>query len=330
MQVKIIFILLGYPLLVVAISSCSSFDTSEICDKNAGCAWFGHDDEAYCDETAWISHLNKAIYSSIMFSCGPFLCFYGRRVFKFTMFVVGFTLFGLMTVDFYDSYNNTVTDGEVMFLSFVIGIVGGRFLLVLTKPSVAFFGMISGMIFAQGIWLLVEPTLADNEVDEHMETVHGVVYFSFTLVGGLLSYKLVDKSLKYMCALVGAFFIVSGGVFFWGEINSVEVWFSPERFLWDPDRPDFECMIFCNVCYVAWFLIFVSGVVFQHRGADLCKKDRNVSEKQKTRRARASERVRSRKAPRAIINGRPVNLKITLKRRLSAQSRENILVNEEE
>jgi len=316
MQVRIIFVLLAFPLSVVASSSCLSFNSSELCEENDGCSWYEYDDDALCEETAWVSHLSKVFYSSIMFSCGPFMCFYGRRLFKYTMFVVGFTLVGCMTVDFYDSFDNTLTDWEIMFISFVLGILVGKALLVLTNTSVIFFGIISGIICAQGIWLGIEPSFGEDG-DENMESVHFVFYVSFGLFGAMLSFKLWEKTLKFFSSFVGAFFIVSGGVFFWGELSSVDVWFSPERFLWDPDPSDLECMTFCKFCYAAWLLTFMCGVWFQHRGPALCKKDRNMSEEQKNRRALASQKVRktSRKPPQAIINGRPVNLKFTVRRR---------------
>jgi len=129
---------------------------------------------------------------------------------------------------------------------------------------------------------LLEFSLTEPLGDD-LTWVHLVVVGSSGLLGALLSFKLVAIMLKSITAFLGAFFTVSGGAHFYAEGTSEDVWLSPESFFDDSDNREShvkQCELFCVGCYLLWFMFFVTGAWFQHRGKNLCKNDKQEKEKQ--------------------------------------------------
>jgi len=168
-------------------------------------------------------------------------------------------------------------DTDVLYVSLGLATVGGAVLVVLTKLSILMCGAIFGVIAAQGVWQLVEPSLSEP-LGDNLTYVHLGVLGSFGLLGACLSYKLVNTMLKSVTAFIGAFFIVSGGAHFYTEASDEPVWLSPDTFWENPEDIAGTCEVFCVCCYVMWVIIFILGAWYQHRGKNLLKKDKPLPE----------------------------------------------------
>jgi len=232
-----------------------------------------------------------------------------ERLFKFVMFFVGFSLSGWGTMNFFEKYNSRVATEHVFLISLTLALFGGRLLLVMTKVSVVFVGALSGIVFTQGLWLLIfEEKVRDKMDDTLTAWLHSVLLTCVGLSVAVLLFKKVNVLLKSVTAFIGGFFIVSGGVYFWSEISMEDLWFSPERFLWISETSIAECDKLCVTCYIFWLLLFILGFWFQHRGMNLCRSQEFITmEMRRTR----SRRVK----PKPEIDGRPVNIHIALRRR---------------
>jgi len=283
---------------------------------------------SYLDQiNTWVGALNKGIFSGMMLGFGPVLCFFGQRLFKFIIFVIGFCSIGWFSLQLFDRYDTGflgIEDQDVLYVSLGLATVGGALLLVLTKLSILICGGLFGTIGAQAIWQLIEPMVSEP-LGENLNWVHLAVVGCCGLAGALLAYKLVNVMLKSITAFIGAFFTVSGGAHFYAEAAGEEVWLSPETF-WQKSPEDIVgvCEQFCVGCYVLWAIIFFMGAWYQHRGKKFFKKDKKPSKAEKSQiEMRCALLNRQPTLPQKVmIDGKPVNLKIKLRKKGRMASRE--------
>lgn len=316
---------------------CSTLETSQQCSQHLNCMWYG---DTYCGLTqppthsptvfsyldqinTWVGALNKGIFSGMMLGFGPVLCFFGQRLFKFIIFVIGFCSIGWLSLQLFDRYDTGflgIEDKDVLYVSLGLATVGGALLLVLTKLSILICGGLFGTIGAQATWQLIEPMVAEP-LGENLDWVHLVVVGCCGLAGALIAYKLVNVMLKSITAFIGAFFTVSGGAHFYAEATDEEVWLSPESFWKNPEDIVGVCELFCIGCYVIWAIIFFMGAWYQHRGKNLCK-DKNASKADRNQIEMRRVLINRQPPQQVMIDGKPVNLKIKLRKKGRNASRE--------
>jgi len=236
--------------------------------------------------TGVLDGLNGSIFAGIMLAAGPILCLFGKKLFKFIIFIVGFALIGWFTLQGLTEHQEffNLEDDMVLYIALGVGIAGGGMLVFLTKLSIIVCGAAFGVIGAQALWQIIESAVTDSLGDD-AKWVHIGMLVGTGLVGGFAAYKLVNQVLKIATAFIGAFFTVSGAAFFVAKwLDEENAWLSPDTFWTDfspenaEDQLTRECEAFCGVCYAMWLILFVVGAWYQYRGKNLLKKKKKEEE----------------------------------------------------
>jgi len=234
--------------------------------------WLGNINEA-------LQGINGSIFAGIMLGCGPILCLFGKKLFKFIIFLVGFAMIGWFTLqgltEHADFFN--LDKDSVLYISLGVGVAGGGMLVFLTKLSIIVCGAAFGVIGAQALWQILEQTIRKS-LNDDARWVHIGMLVITGLIGAFLAYKLVNAVLKIATAFIGAFFTVSGGAFFVAKAFKEEAWLAPDTFWTDFNPQDNlgddhwrKCGAFCGCCYAIWVILFVCGTWYQYRGKNLLK-----------------------------------------------------------
>ncbi len=187
-----------------------------------------------------------AVYSIAGFSIlfGLVECFYGFRIFKIMLGVIGFIIGGLLLGGAGMALSGSLLIGIVAGI--IGGVVGAVLMVVLHFVGVFFIGAMLGAVLSTIVLALV-----------------GMVGFwpatlAVAILGGVLALYVRRPMIIISTALSGSYNVV-GGVYAIALFASAGVEVEPELFTTQPQG------VYVIVALVAWAILGIVGIVFQFR-----------------------------------------------------------------
>lgn len=148
-----------------------------------------------------------AIAGVILIILGLFLCFFGARFFRVTMFLIGFYFFGNIT--YVAMANGGVSSSTLLLvISIIVGIVGGLLMVCCSRLGVAVLGALA--LYSLGLWILGWKSggLITSSVGR------GIFLAVLVIVGFIIGFIREHETVIVGTAILGAYSFVAGVDFF--------------------------------------------------------------------------------------------------------------------
>lgn len=146
---------------------------------------------------------------------GTFICFFGYRLLRLTIFLCGFVLSGLIAaliIEFaFASFSWMPTASWIAFL--IAGVGGGALAAFAYALGVFLVGALAGLMIA----FVCQVSFAYMFLPSHPEIILVVLVIAFGLIGGVLTWKLEKPLLIIATSFVGATSMLWGVGYFAGK-----------------------------------------------------------------------------------------------------------------
>jgi len=205
--------------------------------------------------------VHAIIAGIILIITGIIFCFFGRRVYRLTLFLIGFyigTIIALVALSngepqggFAGAASNTI----ILVVSLAIGFVVGLIFMCCSTIAVWLLGALAGYVFA--LWILA---FASGGVI-HSKAGRIIFIVVLVLIGLLLAIFFKNILIILGTAFIGAYAIILGVDLFvrTGFASSVRA------FMVGNHDADYEVNTNVYIMLVALFVLFILGSIFQYR-----------------------------------------------------------------
>lgn len=185
-------------------------------------------------------------YAFFFILFGLIACFWGYRIFKIVLGIIGFILGAYFVGGFAASYTGGV--GIVALIAGLAGgLIGGSVFVTLYFIGIFFLGAIGGWVFG----VMLTSTAGSG--------MHIILFIMLALGGGILAIFFQKLVIIVSTSLIGAWYMVAGAFTLMGSEFTPMVMFGyPSRFASFAEGPGIV-MLMC------WIALGVSGIVFQYR-----------------------------------------------------------------
>ena len=208
--------------------------------------------------------LDDNVFAVLIFLAFPLVSFYGHKLFKYTLCLLGFlaTVY-VVKLFILDNLVEPFSDTTNMIILFVTGVIGAIICYKIFKFGIFVIGSLAGVLLFS-----VSHTLIASYAGTQTRFFYYVLQASFGLVGGLLALWQLEGILMVITAFVG-------GYMFAGSLDHFGLWWQiwdtpsldPFSGFFSPNISQFTCsQNVCIVLVVLWMLMFLGGLYFQ------CKK----------------------------------------------------------
>jgi hypothetical protein len=159
-----------------------------------------------------------SIFAVIAIGVGIFLCFYGYKLFRPTMFLCGFLVGGLIValiIQYALSASTFV--GTASWIGFLVGgIIVGSLVLCMYNVGVTLVGAAAGIILAFNL----NTSIAYKIYPENPDVILLVLIVILGLIGAFLAWKLEKPVVIVATSFIGANAVVWGAGYFIGKYPS--------------------------------------------------------------------------------------------------------------
>ncbi|KAI8896001.1 hypothetical protein BC833DRAFT_599212 [Globomyces pollinis-pini] len=148
------------------------------------------------------------LYSILSIAAGIFLMFFGLKLFRIMLFVVGFIFvyeISYTLIIFNEPIGGFFNQGYMIpvVVSVVLGILGGFLARSIWKVGISILGFMAGLQFVDIIWSLKEGGLIENS------TVYLIILIVFGIAGAVAVHMIEKPSLIGGTSLIGSYMIIS-------------------------------------------------------------------------------------------------------------------------
>lgn len=159
---------------------------------------------------------NSVLFGLILIGVGLFVGFFGKKLLKPTIFLVGaiaiiLVLSVLLFTVFLDANSSSTTEWVVFGVSCAIGIVGGLLLAYLARFGVALLSAWGGVCLG----LMLYSSFV-YKIDNSTQWAFWVFVILMGLAGAALGYFLFNHALILSTSVIGSYFVIRGISFFAG------------------------------------------------------------------------------------------------------------------
>eukprot|EP00457_Paulinella_chromatophora_P006374 gb/GEZN01006392.1/.p1 GENE.gb/GEZN01006392.1/~~gb/GEZN01006392.1/.p1 ORF type:complete len:390 (+),score=47.76 gb/GEZN01006392.1/:34-1170(+) len=199
------------------------------------------------------------VLSVLMLLFGPFICFFGHRLFPYVLAMVGFLLGSYAALYTMHRVAPGMKIGSKSVIGVVSGIVGGVFLAWAITFGIFVLGGVSGLLlvgwgYQIGIDLIHESL--------YNPQVQAAVYISGAIVGACLAVCLFNYVVKFLTAFLGGFMIAAAIDHFGGLTDTWPTSLDPFGPMFG--HPDlWVCEGSCIAVSVLWLGLSLIGVWYQ-------------------------------------------------------------------
>lgn len=173
------------------------------------------------DVEKFVAKYSEAVYGS-MIGLGLIICFFGQRLFKFALFLVGGFFGGLVGFGFVNHFleGNAYQNDASIAVSAIVGVVVGLLCAYLYVYGAVILGAFGGGVLALYLHTLF---LHKLDVADPKVTLYVTVAL-LALICGYLAYKIVKPTICIATAVIGAYSTCFGiGFFAGGFPNPLEL-----------------------------------------------------------------------------------------------------------
>lgn len=203
-----------------------------------------------------IGDFNEDIFAIIMIITGPIVCFFGSKLFKYIISLVGFLMGGYGSFFLFHKYQDDMhlSDDGVLYISLGCAIFAGLALFCLYNTAIFAIGALGGILLGQFACQFT-----------HVEMIPHLVILCFCgFLGGFISFKLIEWVLKPVTSFIGAFMVASSADYLFNRINKhAETFVSIIQYFGSPNAVKSCSEGECIMVLVAWVLLFVCGLYYQ-------------------------------------------------------------------
>jgi len=203
-----------------------------------------------------IGDFNEDIYALIMIIAGPIICFFGAKLFKYIISIVGFLIGGYGSYFLFHKYQNDMhlDDNGVLSISLAFAVLIALTLFCLYNTAIFSIGALGGVLLGQFVCQFT-----------HMEFwLHMILLCFCGFAGGFLSFKLVEWVLKPITAFIGAFMAASAADYLFNRINKhAETFVSIIQYFGSPNAVRSCSKGECAAVLIVWMILFLCGLYYQ-------------------------------------------------------------------
>lgn len=185
-------------------------------------------------------------FSFIYIILGLVTCFWGYRIFRIVLGIVGF-----ITGAYIAGYLTSRFTGGLGIMTLIAGLAGGLILgsvfVTLYMAGVFILGATAGWLFG---------FILTNAADR---SLHIILFIILALSGGILAVLFQRMIVIVSTAMIGAWYMVAGGFALMGSgYTPMAMFEEPGSLIVFADGPGL-------VILICWFALALSGVFFQYR-----------------------------------------------------------------
>lgn len=154
--------------------------------------------------------LAEGIFSALAILTGFLFCFYGKRLFKFSLFLAGLYFFGVTTYLALTNAQDKIDLGEnrstlILIISGVAGVCGALLAVCIYRFGIYLIGAVGGFFFS--LWLL-------SIMGSHGQALEGtwrvVFIIGIVIVGIIAMFKAEKHFIVIATSMAGSFAMVLG------------------------------------------------------------------------------------------------------------------------
>jgi len=162
----------------------------------------------------WVQNTNQYVLAGVALPTGLILCFWGAKLFKYLMFVIGFLVAGYGSYVFFLNFQEQwkLSVNVVQYTSLGLGVLGGLLCFCLYRFSLFLIGALASTIGGQFLFKFISNYVGDLNSQAWIQIVFVAL---IGLIGGLIMLKLAEWLMKPFTAFVGAFLMMAAGNFFY-------------------------------------------------------------------------------------------------------------------
>jgi hypothetical protein len=226
----------------------------------------------YVNDVIQNQQIPEMVLPIIMMVCALPICFFGAKLFKATVGVLGFLLgaYGsFLALDAMKEYIGELSISVGMIIICVCGVIAAATLVCLYSFSVFTVGALGGGLLANMIYVIV---IGNMEYPDYLY-VRIPAIMVVALIGGLLAIKFMEIVLKAVTPFVGGYMLVAGVDYFgraafgWWRTSPFDP--SPKgSFFGHPEKALREEPAHVGGLLGLWAVLVVLGLCVQYRQKD--------------------------------------------------------------
>lgn len=203
-----------------------------------------------------VGDFNEDLFAILMITTGPLVCFFGAKLFKYLVSVVGFLMGGYGSYFLFHKYQHDMhlADDGVLYISLTFALLAAITMFCLYNTGIFAIGALGGVLLGQFICQFT-----------HVEFIlHIILITACGLAGGFVSFKLIEWVLKPVTAFVGAFMIASASDYLFNRIDKhAETFVSIIQYFGSPTAVKTCSNGECIIVLAVWALLTICGLYYQ-------------------------------------------------------------------
>lgn len=205
--------------------------------------------------------VHAIIAGILLIITGIIFCFFGRRVYRLTLFLVGFYIgtiiawVALSNGEPSEGFAGAASQTIILIVSLAIGFVIGLIFMCCSTIAIWFLGALAGYVFA--LWILA---WADDGVI-HSKAGRIIFIIVLALIGLLLAIFFKNIFIILGTAFIGAYAIILGVDLFVRTGFALSI----SAFMDGNHDTKYEVNTKVYIMLVAMFVLFILGSIFQYR-----------------------------------------------------------------
>jgi len=211
-------------------------------------------------------HIHADGLALLMLATSPLFVFYGRRLFRLVLALVGFL--SVAYIVHVGLEKTSFSSTMIIMLSLAAGVFGALLMVGVMRLGVFVIGAMCGVMSSNLFYQIVANKM--NTPDNSPETLRYIVIVVMALLGGVLFVCFEPALVAVLTAFFGAYMFAAGfdhigyRFGFWDDapLDPTTFFTHPERFECSSNTPGGTA---CHTLVGVWVVLFVVGVLFQLR-----------------------------------------------------------------